>query len=251
MWASLARPARLLPVALAVSGCAVAAVPPPSVSRPPAPPLVVPPIISGFGEWRGPGGGPRLWQHTGIDIRAAVGTPVLAAADGTVRHAGEGPLAGRFVVVAHADDLATVYLHLSEIAVVPGQPVARGAVLGRTGATGNATTPHLHFGVCRRGAGDCGGRISGGWEDPARWWAEGAVCFSTERAIPATPPRLTFPLPCKQSEGPERPPPRPPPRRDAAASPPHGPDHLPWVIQQRTVSGRPDSLRPPPPRRPW
>jgi murein DD-endopeptidase MepM/ murein hydrolase activator NlpD len=199
MWASLGRRARLLAAALAMAGCAVETGSPPVVPRPPSR-LVPPPIISGFGAWRGSGGGSGPWQHTGIDIRAALGTPALAAADGTVLHTGRGPLAGRFVIVRHADDLATVYLHLSEVAVTTGQAVSRGTVLGRTGATGNATTPHLHFGVCRRGDGDCGGRVTAGWEDPAAWWVDGNACFVGGRAIPVPPRRLTFPVPCVSSE---------------------------------------------------
>ncbi|HSE96392.1 MAG TPA: hypothetical protein VLD61_10895, partial [Methylomirabilota bacterium] len=72
MRASPGRRARLLLLTLAVTGCAVEPGRPPApVSPLPARPLILPPVISGFGEWRGAGGGSRLWQHTGIDIRAA------------------------------------------------------------------------------------------------------------------------------------------------------------------------------------
>ncbi len=167
------------------------AVPPPST-------VAVPhPIISGFGEWHGAGGGPRLWQHAGIDIRAPIGTPVLAAADGAVAHVGQQVLAGKLIVVAHADDLATVYFHLSEIDVAAGQLVRRGQVIGRSGNTGNATTPHLHFGVCRHQAGRCGERIDDGWDDPARYWVSGSPCFAPGQASSSQEARrLTYPLLC-------------------------------------------------------
>jgi murein DD-endopeptidase MepM/ murein hydrolase activator NlpD len=192
------RRARCLLLVLVLMGCAVEPGPPPlPVPEPSGRPLVPPATISGFGEWRGAGGGSRRWQHTGIDLRAALGTPVLAAADGTVLRVGRGPLAGRFVIVGHAGDVATAYFHLSEIGVVTGQAVSRGAVIGRTGATGNATTPHLHFGVCRRGRGDCGSAITAGWDDPAAWWVGGGACFGAGRAVPPTPLRLTYPIPCR------------------------------------------------------
>lgn len=163
---------------------------------PPPAPLVPPSTISRFGDWRSGGGQPRAWQHYGVDLRAPVGTPVLAAADGTVLRVGQHPNAGQLIVVAHADDLATVYWHLSAIDVRPGQPVRRGEVLGRAGMSGNATTPHLHFGACRRADGQCGSRIDAGWADPARYWLEGVPCFVAGRAYPARPIRFTYPLPC-------------------------------------------------------
>jgi murein DD-endopeptidase MepM/ murein hydrolase activator NlpD len=159
------------------------------------------PIISAFGDWDGAGGTPREWQHYGIDIRAAIGTPVLAAADGTVVRTDSRPLAGKLIVVAHADDIATVYYHLSRIGVHPGQTVRRGETLGRTGMTGNATTPHLHFGVCRRPDGGCGTRIQAGWADPARYWVEGNLCYDAGRLYSASPTQLTYPVPCESRPG--------------------------------------------------
>jgi len=125
------------------------------------------------------------------------GTPVLAAADGTVIRIGAERSSGKLVVVAHADDLATVYFHLSAIAVGERQTVRRGETLGRSGMTGNATTPHLHFGVCRRPAGRCGNRIGAGWDNPRAYWVEGDPCFRAGRPYPGT--RLTFPVPCPGS----------------------------------------------------
>lgn len=103
------------------------------------------------------------------------------------------------IVVAHADDVATVYLHLSEILVTPNQAVRRGEVLGRSGISGNATTPHLHFGVCRRPGGQCGTRAGAGWDNPARYWVDGNSCYQPGRAYPPAPIRLTYPIPCPSS----------------------------------------------------
>jgi murein DD-endopeptidase MepM/ murein hydrolase activator NlpD len=167
-------------------------VPAPS-SLPPGASLL-PPVISGFGDSRGAGGPTGPWQHNGIDIRAPVGTPVLAAADGEVLRIGEGRAAGRMVVVGHGGGPATVYMHLSEIGVRPGQPVRRGEPVGRSGMTGNATTPHLHFGVCGRADGHCGPGIESGWDDPAHHWVEGNPCYEPGHAYP--PGRFTYPLPC-------------------------------------------------------
>jgi murein DD-endopeptidase MepM/ murein hydrolase activator NlpD len=121
---------------------------------------------------------------------------VLAAADGTVARVGSHPNAGNLVVVTHAPDLATVYWHLSTIDVTRGQAVRRGERLGRTGMSGNATTPHLHFGVCRRPGGQCGSRVDAGWDDPARHWLEASPCFTAGAAYPREPVRLTYPLLC-------------------------------------------------------
>ena len=91
--------------------------------------------------------------HAGVDIIAASGTPVGAAAAGQVTWA--APLAGgwgNLVVVAHADGVRTMYAHLSTIAVRVGQRVETGARLGTVGASGDATGPHLHFEVRLRGA---------------------------------------------------------------------------------------------------
>ena len=161
-----------------------------------APPgaLTPPPIISGFGDPRGAGGPSGSWRHNGIDIRAPLGTSVLAAADGEVLRIGEGRASGRMVVVGHVGGLATVYMHLSEIAVHAGQAVRRGEPVGRSGMTGNATTPHLHFGVCGRPDGHSGSRIDAGWDDPARHWVEGNPCYAAGHPYP--PRRFTYPVPC-------------------------------------------------------
>lgn len=91
------------------------------------------------------GGGP----HTGIDITAGYGTPVKAAADGTVRYSGNlGRYSyGRWLMIQHENGLSTLYAHLSAITVSPGQKVKAGEIIGYEGSTGYSTGSHLHFGV--------------------------------------------------------------------------------------------------------
>lgn len=100
------------------------------------------------------GFGPRGNRfHSGIDLPAPLGTPVLAAGAGFVTWA--GPRSGGWgllVVLRHEDGVRTMYAHLSAIDVRVGDVVAGGTVIGRVGATGDATGPHLHFEVRVRGA---------------------------------------------------------------------------------------------------
>ena len=91
--------------------------------------------------------------HTGIDIAAAFGTPVLAAADGlvvAVQHTSVGY--GNYVIVAHGGGYFTLYGHLADTQVVDGQHVVRGQLVGHEGATGLATGPHVHFELRYNGA---------------------------------------------------------------------------------------------------
>jgi len=99
-----------------------------------------------FGHRRIFNGQPRA-PHSGADLRAAVGTPVLAANRGRVVLAKELFFSGNAVFVDHGLGVYTTYLHLSRIDVEPGQMVERGEVLGLAGATGRVTGPHLHWGV--------------------------------------------------------------------------------------------------------
>jgi murein DD-endopeptidase MepM/ murein hydrolase activator NlpD len=103
-------------------------------------------VGSGFGSRQDPINGEGAF-HSGVDIEAAYGTPVRAAGDGEVTGNPMGAGYGRQVVLNHGHDLLTVYGHLSALAVVPGQHVTRGQVIGYVGQTGRATGPHLHYEV--------------------------------------------------------------------------------------------------------
>jgi murein DD-endopeptidase MepM/ murein hydrolase activator NlpD len=103
-------------------------------------------ISSGFGRYRTYSDGKKS-HHTGTDIAAGTGTPVLAAAAGEVRFAGEQAIFGNVVIVHHGQGLSTSYNHLSAIHVEQGQRVAAGEHIGDVGSTGQSTGPHLHWGV--------------------------------------------------------------------------------------------------------
>jgi murein DD-endopeptidase MepM/ murein hydrolase activator NlpD len=103
-------------------------------------------VTSSFGEREDPFNGEGAF-HSGIDISAPYGTPVRATADGEVSSAAMGSGYGREVVLDHGHDLRTVYGHLSAIAVLPGQHVIRGQVIGYVGQSGRSTGPHLHYEV--------------------------------------------------------------------------------------------------------
>jgi len=101
---------------------------------------------SGFGVREDPINGEGKF-HTGIDIEAPYGSPVRAAADGEVTGETLGAGYGKQIVLDHGHDVITLYGHLSALAVVPGQHVTRGQVIGYVGQSGRATGPHLHYEV--------------------------------------------------------------------------------------------------------
>lgn len=107
-------------------------------------------LMSFFGKRTDPFSGEGA-IHTGVDISVPTGTPVKATADGTVTFAGTFSGYGRIIMIDHGGGCTTYYAHLSRPAVLTGQPVRRGDVIAYSGATGRATSPHLHYEVRMNG----------------------------------------------------------------------------------------------------
>lgn len=104
-------------------------------------------LESGFGGRRNPFGGSSMEFHSGQDIEAPSGTPISAAASGTVTYAGWMNGYGQLVIIDHGGGLSTRYGHLSRIEANVGQNILRGQQLGLVGSTGRSTGPHLHYEV--------------------------------------------------------------------------------------------------------
>jgi murein DD-endopeptidase MepM/ murein hydrolase activator NlpD len=107
-------------------------------------------LLSRYGDRTDPFSGEGE-LHPGVDISASMGTPVHAAADGVVTFAEYMNGYGKMVIIDHGNGMTTRYAHLSHYDVVPGEEIHRGDVLGRSGATGRVTSPHVHFEVRRAG----------------------------------------------------------------------------------------------------
>lgn len=112
----------------------------------------------GYQAWRG-------GNHNGIDIGASYGSPIYAAASGTVLIAGWSNSAGNWVVINHGGGVLSVYMHASALYVSTGQSVSAGQSIAAVGSTGYSTGPHLHFGVME---GSSGG-YDGYWVNPLNY----------------------------------------------------------------------------------
>lgn len=102
-------------------------------------------LESGFGGRRNPFGGSSYEFHTGQDIDAAYGDPVVAGATGKVSFVGWQNGYGQLIVIDHGGGLTTRYGHLSHVDVSQGQTVERSQFIGRVGSSGRSTGPHLHY----------------------------------------------------------------------------------------------------------
>jgi murein DD-endopeptidase MepM/ murein hydrolase activator NlpD len=104
-------------------------------------------LEGGFGGRRNPFGGSSYEFHSGQDIEAAYGDPIVAGASGKISFVGWQNGYGQLIVIDHGGGLTTRYGHLSHIDVANGQSVERGQFIGRVGSTGRSTGPHLHYEV--------------------------------------------------------------------------------------------------------
>lgn len=154
-------------------------------------PAGAPRILTGFGDWRGAEGYPRLDPHRGIDVKGRVGTDVLAAAEGRITVAADrGDLCGLIVVVVHdPHGYRTIYCHLAAISVKVGETVARGQRIGALGTTGQRAWPgyeHVHLELQR-------GADLHDLHDPL---ARMVGCFDASTRYPSDRLALTYPVPC-------------------------------------------------------
>lgn len=101
-------------------------------------------------------------NHTGIDIPAPKGTPILAAKSGVVSISTKNSSYGNYVVVSHSDGTSTLYAHMSARSVSEGQTVKQGQKLGEVGTTGSSTGNHLHFEI----------RVNGNRVDPVTYFKD-------------------------------------------------------------------------------
>ncbi|MGE4276632.1 MAG: murein hydrolase activator EnvC [Lawsonibacter sp.] len=101
-------------------------------------------------------------NHSGIDIPAPKGTPILAAKSGVVVTSTYHNSYGNYVVVSHSDGTSTLYAHMSKRNVSEGQTVKQGAVVGYVGTTGSSTGNHLHFEI----------RVNGVRKDPVNYYKD-------------------------------------------------------------------------------
>ncbi|WP_037161302.1 M23 family metallopeptidase [Rhodococcoides fascians] len=149
-------------------------------------------FTSGFGTRWGT-------QHQGIDLAGPIGTPIYAAADGTVYAAGEASGFGQWVVLDHVlggKTVSTVYGHIDTYSVAAGQPVRAGQQIATIGNRGQSTGPHLHFEIWD------GGHAGGSAIDPlAQYEAAPAPGAAPPARAPSAPVSAPAPAPVDQLAG--------------------------------------------------
>jgi murein DD-endopeptidase MepM/ murein hydrolase activator NlpD len=124
-------------------------------------------ITSPFGVKRGNG------THSGIDIAAPTGTPIVAPADGVVIKAGTASSYGRVIIIDHGNGYTTRYGHLSGFNCYTGDRISAGDIIGYVGSTGNSSGPHLHYEV----------RINGIPVDPIRYMQQDGLTFGEQKEL--------------------------------------------------------------------
>ena len=124
-----------------------------------------------------PASGAPSWRHAGIDIPARHGAPVVAPAAGTVVDVGDYILSGRTVLIDHGQGAVSAYFHLDTAVVSKGNVVHAGDRIGRVGATGLATGPHLHYAVYVHGK----DVDPVAWRDMPQWLVSPADSSETQR----------------------------------------------------------------------
>lgn len=118
-------------------------------------------VISHFGGARTYNGGALFTHHTGTDLRRGLGETIVATADGVVVLTELLDIRGNVIVIDHGWGIYSVYAHLSQTYVSPGDRVVRGQIIGASGGTGRTQGPHLHFEII----------VDGVQVDPLQWLA--------------------------------------------------------------------------------
>lgn len=149
--------------------------------------------------------GSPMSEHTGIDIKVPIGSPVLATADGRVTGAAFERFGGNTIRVDHGD-LMTIYMHLDKMGVAPGDVVKRGQIIGASGRTSaefKNMVPHLHLGVVRvKGTDPEPVETPKGYEkirNPHLFWYDGpgkVTCFDENVAYADAADKFIYPVHC-------------------------------------------------------
>lgn len=108
---------------------------------------IIPPVSGIISSRFGSSSSLRVSTHTGLDIATSSGTPIAAAASGTVTFSGWKGSYGNLIVITHENGVQTYYGHCSELYYEAGATVSQGEIIAAVGSTGNSTGPHLHFEV--------------------------------------------------------------------------------------------------------